>query len=516
MTVNFDIPTNVGGGPYATQINLALASLDELVVNVKAPLFGAAGDGATDDTTAIQEAIDAATTAGGGIVYFPPGEYLVDTLLFDAPNISLVGAGRFLSRIVGTPASDYLLRKSSVTPRSGIRIEGLGFDVTGATVSGCVRVQYVQDFTVRDCHFQSDGLWGMVIGAEATDAAIRNYQVLVENCSFAGDTDTYEQLLILQTAHMTVRDCRFSDIGAGGSGGIGLGIYAVNFNIAVENCNFLGTSSAWGKGSYYCIASQQVRYKNCRFESLLAGIEGANEDDNGHGATGRCLSLDVEGCFFTTGGTALRLGCVNGAQVRGNTFYRCHQSAIVITKTPVGSVNQNMAERISIVGNTFLENNFAGGPAPANPAIWVIVNSTFDVDLTIIGNTFADDQGTPTQYHWLACEATTAGFLVGKIVMSGNVGTLRSGGRTFTLSSANVGCYPSVKIYGNEDNVMDFTTHSPRLPLGNGVDIIMCAGSPEGVVGADPGSLALDEGGGGGSTLYVKESGTGNTGWVAK
>jgi hypothetical protein len=41
-------------------------------------------------------------------------------------------------------------------------------------------------------------------------------------------------------------------------------------------------------------------------------------------------------------------------------------------------------------------------------------------------------------------------------------------------------------------------------------------GSPEGVVTASVGSLYLRFDGGAGSTLYVKESGTGNTGWVAK
>jgi len=40
--------------------------------------------------------------------------------------------------------------------------------------------------------------------------------------------------------------------------------------------------------------------------------------------------------------------------------------------------------------------------------------------------------------------------------------------------------------------------------------------SPEGVVTAAPGSLYTNTAGGAGITLYVKESGTGNTGWVAK
>lgn len=42
------------------------------------------------------------------------------------------------------------------------------------------------------------------------------------------------------------------------------------------------------------------------------------------------------------------------------------------------------------------------------------------------------------------------------------------------------------------------------------------AGSPEGVITASPGRLYENTNGGANTTLYVKESGTGNTGWVAK
>jgi hypothetical protein len=41
-------------------------------------------------------------------------------------------------------------------------------------------------------------------------------------------------------------------------------------------------------------------------------------------------------------------------------------------------------------------------------------------------------------------------------------------------------------------------------------------GSPEGVLTAPVGVLYLRTNGGAATTLYVKESGTGNTGWVAK
>lgn len=41
-------------------------------------------------------------------------------------------------------------------------------------------------------------------------------------------------------------------------------------------------------------------------------------------------------------------------------------------------------------------------------------------------------------------------------------------------------------------------------------------GSPEGIVTASPGVLYLNQNGGANTTLYVKQAGAGNTGWVAK
>lgn len=51
---------------------------------------------------------------------------------------------------------------------------------------------------------------------------------------------------------------------------------------------------------------------------------------------------------------------------------------------------------------------------------------------------------------------------------------------------------------------------------GSGVKDLMGTGSPEGVVSAPVGSTYRRSNGGAGTSFYVKESGTGNTGWVAK
>lgn len=54
-----------------------------------------------------------------------------------------------------------------------------------------------------------------------------------------------------------------------------------------------------------------------------------------------------------------------------------------------------------------------------------------------------------------------------------------------------------------------------ELTVGTSAKILTSIASPEGVVTASPGSICTNENGGSGTTLYVKRSGTGNTGWFA-
>ncbi|MCX6317745.1 MAG: glycosyl hydrolase family 28-related protein [Bacteroidetes bacterium] len=59
--------------------------------------FGAKGDNITNDAVSIQKAIDSAKSVGGGIVFFPAGNYIIDTTLYikNAAGIILMGVGPF-------------------------------------------------------------------------------------------------------------------------------------------------------------------------------------------------------------------------------------------------------------------------------------------------------------------------------------------------------------------------------------------------------------------------------------
>lgn len=117
---------NVLVGGSAVTIQNALAST-ALFVNVKAPQFGATGDGATDDTSAINAAITYANSTGLATVWFPPGTYLISAALSVPIGVNLLGS------------------QSEQVQRSQIKRSTSSFkavDITGAT-SGTNRISYL-------------------------------------------------------------------------------------------------------------------------------------------------------------------------------------------------------------------------------------------------------------------------------------------------------------------------------------------------------------------------------------
>lgn len=82
---------------HPQQHNYANASLINLAYNVKD--YGALGDGTTDDTTAIQDAINAAQAVSplGGVVWFPAGTYKITAALVITNHVTVDGPGQINS-----------------------------------------------------------------------------------------------------------------------------------------------------------------------------------------------------------------------------------------------------------------------------------------------------------------------------------------------------------------------------------------------------------------------------------
>jgi hypothetical protein len=125
-----------------SQINLNPAKITEFRergVNVK--WFGAKGDKARDDYAAIQEAIDEMyndPNYSGGIVYFPPGVYMVSQPLLLGARVSLIGHSK--------PTTSIKCTSSFPTDQPLIRFDRAG---SGKNVHHSVITNLVLDCNYR-------------------------------------------------------------------------------------------------------------------------------------------------------------------------------------------------------------------------------------------------------------------------------------------------------------------------------------------------------------------------------
>jgi len=140
------------------KINANFAEISDRFVSVAD--YGTVGDGVTDDTAAIQAAIDG-MPANGGTIYLPPGTYLVSTLSFpDTPKvINFLGAGVYAVTLKMATAAGPVIRKALTSGRvvgaviGGFTIQGnassdktnaahVGIKVTGFNLSRFTNIRY--------------------------------------------------------------------------------------------------------------------------------------------------------------------------------------------------------------------------------------------------------------------------------------------------------------------------------------------------------------------------------------
>jgi len=155
--------------------------------------FGAIGDGTTDDTTAINNAIASAAAASKSL-YFPAGTYLISGRLLLASNIQIVGAGKYITTIT-FPQSNIATMNYSMFEATGaisnVSIESIGlrgnrsFQTTNLVSNNdglAIQLNFgsVTNFTVRDCYIREFGDDNDSNGGAITligDASISTYNL---------------------------------------------------------------------------------------------------------------------------------------------------------------------------------------------------------------------------------------------------------------------------------------------------------------------------------------------------
>lgn len=121
-------------------------------VNVK--WFGAKGDGSTDDTTAIQNAVNYVKSMGTGTVYFPDGTYMISATIYaDFGRFALAGAGGSRSVIRGTATHKGVLVQIGNrlgNKRDNVVLRGMTFQNSGGDG---LHLENVSSYLIDDCQF---------------------------------------------------------------------------------------------------------------------------------------------------------------------------------------------------------------------------------------------------------------------------------------------------------------------------------------------------------------------------
>jgi hypothetical protein len=157
---------------------------------------GAAGDGVSDDTEAVQKAFDMLTDSGDSlkdaqsrVVYFPPGRYRITRTLAinHATGAYVVGHGRD-SVLCWDGEKDGTLYWSNGAQYT--RYEGLTFDGRGIAANGVrhhSESYYETHIRYQHCAFVNFTMHGLVVGAglNGKPPANESAEVWYDNCLFA-------------------------------------------------------------------------------------------------------------------------------------------------------------------------------------------------------------------------------------------------------------------------------------------------------------------------------------------
>lgn len=144
--------TSAGTGAVARTIS------SKLQETVSVTDFGAIGDGVTDDTAAIQAAMDyAKVTPSVGTLHIPASTYLITTLDYGAPTSSqrynIKGDGKNKTKLLKTDATAeamLTISSSSATFFIGeVKFSGFRMEGQVATTTACIL-----SYAMANCHFE--------------------------------------------------------------------------------------------------------------------------------------------------------------------------------------------------------------------------------------------------------------------------------------------------------------------------------------------------------------------------
>lgn len=444
------------------------------VLNVRA--FGATGDGVTDDSAAVNNALG---NAVGARVYFPTGTYLCNNLSSTNSNNQIMGdGGASVIKHKDTTAPNRML----IISGTNTLVTGLVFDNSNGNTSSTGLNLNADSQRVRDCQFILPNSGGVRVLATATSRE----DILIEGCFFngggfgvatkTGDTNMVKKVRILNNYFI------------GGTNGNAIDIDMPNglaSDVAVIGNVIRDYTFASGGGSGMGIAFAQV----------IGGTIANNIVE--HCANAGGIHCEAGSANITISGNVVTncqnqgivifhgIAACTDIVITGNTVANCSQAGLDGIAGIEGAGSGTTGARIKIIGNTVRSTGIA-----ASSHCYGIAFSGTVVDSQIENNSVYGTLGTNNAGISIAAATN--------VRIAGN----RSTGQKYGFKAG--GAVTDVQVSGN-----DFSGNST-----NSYDATTIGVATRYYGLFDGGDVPANVGGGIGSLSTIAAASIATTGWT--
>lgn len=348
-------PTNIG--PWTTVDTAYVVGPDLRWYNVRD--YGAVGDGSTDDTAAIQAALNDCRSNGGGTVYFPPtptSVYMVNTAnrtggfannfcaLMYSPNTTITGPGVTIRLVAGASGNTtFGTTSTSMFSPWNVSQENVTFsDITIDGNAGNQTDTHHGVFVWRQRRVKMHRV--RILNVRGTSNAGGAAETFMFYGNGSGDL-SFVDCDAIQTAgsvsngfvangctNVDYVNCRAANIGNGASIGYGFNVgtsSAGSRQVSYTNCH----SYLCGQQGYHIDASdvQNVTYTNCTAGGVASNLVSGQQypftsgQSLGNGGSGwvctvAAVGIKLIGCTSDNNGT-------HGFDLRAGQFYLDNCSA---------------------------------------------------------------------------------------------------------------------------------------------------------------------------------------------
>ena len=556
MSPDYNVTVSMGGG----------SAMPSGYFNVKA--YGAVGDGVTDDTAAIQAAVDAAAAAGGGTVFFPRGTYIIASPYIDVPSTSPL---RFLGDnawLDGDSTGDHAFVLNNgggagYPTFERIEFKDLKFKDFAARAIECSTYDTggrstITRFVMEGCAFDGmpEGLhlYCKIGSALVTDNTFENFSGTTIACIFLGskyeaDVDDVSHMIVSRNVVKTATSSSASwafvafghtvifddniitdsvSTGGSGTGPIAIGVKAYN---TIITDNIITNAGGSNDGHIY-----------------VKGLERGGVGDSPFNNGGPSYSINISGNRVTSTATGTWNATESGISVDGgdhgkdnvqisdNYLEGLRGNGIKVEGSLGGdhddmSITDNIiynsrseygiriyiqGKRTSICGNKI--SGFGVDGTSTNP-IAIRIDGIDDlIDCNVSNNVISDDGLTAGTGSIYGIYVRQDDGLLGNFIAKDNSITF-SGTRDQTgitvFGGSGTPTMIGGEISGNVVSITDAATNKYAISTSAQIYYDQDEDTPEGRVYAPVGKMFFQTNGGAGTSFYVKESGTGNTGWAS-